>query len=316
MSKLFIFGDSFVNRTMVQFSDGSVQDVFKEQTWQVQLGRKLNCDEIINYGMIGSGIDFSLWRLLSLFQKDSEYTIDPENDFIIFALSNAERKWMIQEAPEASNILNLQFPNFVQGLIKNKIGHKDPYTKKYFNRFKAQKQIDVALQWLQHINRPELIYIDFIAYISLLKELKRTKKLNLYIIPAIQDQHSNSGMFDDLQLNDDFVHGGTLQYVSLAEFVGGQKTRDAIMLPETERSKIIDFSSCRTWNSVDGRINHLSFCNHDILAEKLYQSIVHKVPLDLLSGFKQEFITEENKVEHSVLYNKPETMVDVIMATV
>ena len=31
---------------------------------------------------------------------------------------------------------------------------------------------------------------------------------------------------------------------------------------------------------------------------------------------KEEFITEENKVEHSVLYNKPETMVDVIMATV
>ena len=90
MSKLFVFGDSFVNRTMVQFSDGSIQDVFGEQTWVVQLARKLNCDEINNYGMIGSGIDFSLWRLLSLFQEDSEETIDPENDFIIFALSNAK----------------------------------------------------------------------------------------------------------------------------------------------------------------------------------------------------------------------------------
>jgi len=56
-------------------------------------------------------------------------------------------------------------------------------------------------------------------------------------------------------------------------------------------------TSMKTWlkwmgenKGKDSREGHISNCNHPILSEKLFQSIKHKKPLDLRTGFKKGFL--------------------------
>jgi hypothetical protein len=48
------------------------------------------------------------------------------------------------------------------------------------------------------------------------------------------------------------------------------------------------------WKRFDMRSGHMSPCNHDILAEKIYNSFTNKVPLILCDDFEKHFINLEN----------------------
>lgn len=50
----------------------------------------------------------------------------------------------------------------------------------------------------------------------------------------------------------------------------------------------------KKWKCIDKKINHISEDNHNILAEKVYQTFTNKKPLDLTSGFKEKIITKDN----------------------
>lgn len=54
----------------------------------------------------------------------------------------------------------------------------------------------------------------------------------------------------------------------------------------------------KKWGNLDRRTGHMSNANHKILAEKVFQTLTTKTPLDLNNGFKKEFINLSNYKEY------------------
>lgn len=68
-------------------------------------------------------------------------------------------------------------------------------------------------------------------------------------------------------------------------------------LYEISEKEFVSKSAMDTWYSrsvPDQRLNHLLKDNHEILAEKLYQSFTNNEPLNLITGFKTKRITGSN----------------------
>lgn len=73
------------------------------------------------------------------------------------------------------------------------------------------------------------------------------------------------------------ISQGTLFAIQNEEYVGGlEKTL--------------------TWRGVDPRYNHLCLINHDVLAHKVFDTLVNGQPLDLKEGFHREIIDIERAV--------------------
>ena len=63
---------------------------------------------------------------------------------------------------------------------------------------------------------------------------------------------------------------------------------------EFETPKIGETIFKKKWGSLDRRVGHMTNINHEILAEKVYQTFITKAPLDLYNGFEKEFINLSN----------------------
>jgi hypothetical protein len=57
----------------------------------------------------------------------------------------------------------------------------------------------------------------------------------------------------------------------------------------------------KKWGSLDRRVGHMANTNHEILADKVYQTFTNKIPLDLHNGFKKEFINLSNYQDYYTL---------------
>ena len=67
-----------------------------------------------------------------------------------------------------------------------------------------------------------------------------------------------------------------------------------IGLDEYESEEVYEEIFVSKWNRFDMKSGHMSPDNHDILAEKIYNTFTTKVPLDLENGFKTKFINLSN----------------------
>ena len=59
----------------------------------------------------------------------------------------------------------------------------------------------------------------------------------------------------------------------------------------------------KNWGSLDRRAGHMSNENHEILAEKVYQTFTNNIPLDLYYGFEKEFINLKNYQDYETIDN-------------
>jgi hypothetical protein len=142
--------------------------------------------------------------------------------------------------------------------FKNKIG---PYRH------------SAASLYLQYIQRPELdsLHIENrIAWLSYTAEFRGWKK------PLVINAIANQGDPLRFEYNLNFSKGD-LTTVSFAEVRPGATYEEYI--------KIIE--------RVDPRYNHLCLSNHAILADKIYNTLVNDIELDLTTGFKENILSTD-----------------------
>ena len=161
-----------------------------------------------------------------------------------------------------------------------------------FDRLKFDRQVEAARLYALHIAKPEIEMAFGKSIFAYFKDYQNQgyKLINVpaYIDPPLADTANRKWIpeLDEIKHNIDFEVKGCLDDVNINEFKGKDK------LDQIKNAYCIHTGS-------DGRVGHLSVCNHDVLVEKLYDSLVHKKDLDFTQGFKTNFITEENWHEHN-----------------
>ena len=70
------------------------------------------------------------------------------------------------------------------------------------------------------------------------------------------------------------------------------------------RNYNFDANTNPDWYGVDPRIGHMSIDNHKIFANKLYDSIINHVHLDLDNGFKEDFIDRKAATDTQDMWDK------------
>lgn len=129
-----------------------------------------------------------------------------------------------------------------------------------------------AKLYVQYIQRPELdsLHVENrIAWLSYTAEFRNWRKP--LVIRAIADP---APLRFEYNLN---FSKGDLTTVSFSEVSPGISVDDY--------SKVID--------RIDPRYNHMCLTNHEILADKVYNTLVNNVELDLTSGFKESILSTD-----------------------
>ena len=224
--------------------------------WYKVLAEKLGVDQIINNSIIGAAQDFA-W--FSLQNWRDHITSD---DYLVVILTHPGRFWFIEDDPST-------------GKYDNVIGNE--------SQFKPNVATAIKM-YVEYIQRPSLdtVWLEnrlgWLAYNAYLCGWRKP-----LIVPAFTQDIRQAIDYPNIQ----FAVGSLTDHVSNPEIA---------IPPESFRSKkelndyikkINDVN-----NMVDVRHNHMCLSNHEILAEKLYQSLTTGIKLDLTVGFKTEIFNK------------------------
>lgn len=144
------------------------------------------------------------------------------------------------------------------------------------NNKEEQNAIDLYITYLENTSIYEVYFLNFLCNVEYL-----TKKLNLNTIilnPYIDLEefiNLKKGFFPSIH-----VAKGLMVYVTCDEYQAGLLRK----LGNTRGVEILDN---------DLRLNHMSRSNHLILADKIYNYVKNKTPIDVTTGFKENIYTEE-----------------------
>jgi hypothetical protein len=176
------------------------------------------------------------------------------DDYLIVTLTHPSRFWYIQDDP------TLGKANHINELA---------------DHHKVSRETGVAAEMYQkYIQRPELdtVFLEnrlgWLAYNS----LKRQWRKPLVIFAF--DQHCDTSKYDELI----FSKGNLTDHVSTVEVPGGH-TNNAFN---------------NLLKGYDMRYNHLSLVNHDIMLDKVYNTLTNGDTLDLTNGFVKDLLTESS----------------------
>lgn len=175
-------------------------------------------------------------------------------DYVVITLSAAGRQWLIERVPQVGNWANMR--NVDTG---------------YFGLTELETQaID---QYYHHLYNPAIDNFRWDAYAAWCTVM------------------SNQLLKDGIRLItlEGFGHSTAIRPQSCVPVTGS--------LYEISEKEFVSKSAMDAWydrNVPDQRLNHLLRDNHEILAEKLYQSFAHNEPLNLVTGFKTKRITGAN----------------------
>ena len=174
-----------------------------------------------------------------------------ENDIIIAQTTEPHRYWFLSDHPWYSNI---------QGMLD-----KD----KTFNGVISKKEATAIELYYKHIQNDEKDKLRLDSYYALLNEFNKLlaeKNVQLYTLPGFNMPY----YFPILG----YKVKGTLNQVSVAEFTSEEEGEDWFIKKQEP----------------DRRLNHMTKENHEIFADKLYETIKYKKDLDFTKGFKQKFL--------------------------
>lgn len=257
-NRIVYFGDSFVDDNFNH--DSLLPDITPSDLWTAQLADRLNLP-YFNYAEAGVGMDYILTRLQwELVNK--KVTAD---DLIIIGLTSWDRKWIVRDYPQASHLLNLEYNSFWRYILNQNPPEKRP---------QIEKQLSIAKDYYTHSWNQPLSFTEHSAFNSHLIWLRNKHNLSLITIPTFQPiiltgeeylPDPNEGYYNVT---------GYLNNSSLKEFGGDEAWK--------VRDRYID----DVWGrGMDIRPNHLSKVNHNILVDKLYDTITNNVPLNLEEDF-------------------------------
>ena len=257
-SRVGYFGDSFVDD---KFNwDTICASMNPENLWTNVLAKRLNIP-YLNHAHAGTGLDHILTRL----QFELLNNNIGSDDLIILGLTSWDRKWLVRDQPEVSHIINLQYDHFWQHFL----GATPPK-----ERPKLKKQMEIAWEYYVHSWNNTLSYIEHSAFHSHLIWLRDNFNLSLIVIPTFEPLIVHGKEYCPDPNKGHYEVTGFLNNASLNEFAGDYEKRR-------------DHYVWNVWgkNGIDRRANHLSLENHDILADKIYNTLMHNDPLDLEENF-------------------------------
>jgi hypothetical protein len=224
--------------------------------WYRVLAERLGVDQIINNSIIGAAQDFSWYSL----QNWRNYITS--DDYLVVVLTHPGRFWFIENDPSTAKYDNVhgyesQFPPNVATAIK---------------------------MYIEYIQRPTLDTVwleNRLAWLAYNTHLCKWRK-PLIILGFTQDI-SQAVDYPDIQ----FSNGSLTDHVANPE----------IKIPPNFFNSDKDFENYikildEVNNGVDVRHNHMCISNHAILADKVYESLVNNVTLDLTSGFEYEIFNK------------------------
>ena len=243
------------------FSAVSMGQTSDDPVWYKLLGEKLGVEKIINNSIIGAAQDFA-WH--SLQDWRDEITSD---DYIVVILTHPARFWFKEDDPSTTkydNIIgyeHLHDPNVITAI-------------KYYVGYLQRPSLDTV--WLEN----RLAWLAYNAHLC-----KWRKPL---VITAFPQNIGIAGSYPDIR----FSNGSLTDNVSNPEI----KIPPAVFNSDTDFTEYVKVLDSVT-NGIDVRFNHLCLSNHTILAERVYQSLVNNIELDLTSGFLTEIFNNVSQAD-------------------
>ena len=282
-NSIILHGDSFMSVHAIERKFHGVQKLqFKlDQTWQNLLADKLGYKLDRGTARDGVGNDFIVSNLLELIVYGDYH----KDDIHIVGTSSWDRRWLVTDHPGTSHLVNLGLKSFREGIL-NEI---DPEQKPI-----VAKQMEIAYDWKVHNNNNQLMYIEQCGLYAMINHLRQHHNIKILVIQAFepplidwileeQDPNDKNTLAKLIKAIPNPNAGslwdvdGYLNSVSFGEFEGNTKEERQAMREKYFR---------RVWGTgADPRPCHLSVENHNILADKLYDTITNNTRLDLNNGF-------------------------------
>lgn len=189
-------------------------------------------------------------------------------DIVVLCVTDLSRKWVMKDNDNASSIIML-----------SRLYEHDKITKKdyeFYSRYFAEiLNIDIEL-------------VHCYNFINSLVLFTLKKKIKLVIIPCFLNEIDGFKDNPKLAFPKHVIvpeNNQCLWYVSVMEFKGKEKKLPLKVL--------------------DTRANHLSQENHPILADKIYNSLIKDVPLDLsATDFVNDLFTSKDLRMKNPTWNK------------
>lgn len=143
------------------------------------------------------------------------------------------------------------------------------YTAEFIKRA-SKGQYRAIMEFTKHLDNPILPSLDFCKFLWSIHFLTDQHQWNLLVLPGFEQQ--------GFPISHNYQVKGTLVDICFKEF-DSEETADWFYQT---------FSA-----SVDVRPGHLSRSNHEILSEKLFNTLTANCELDLTSGFHKGIISPE-----------------------
>jgi hypothetical protein len=234
MKKLIIFGDSFANYDW--------KPELIEKTWGASLGNLLKLP-VINYGVSGSALAFSLNKFVEYYQSDS-YSSE---DIIVFVLTSPDRLWVksMEDRLCFGNIAHaVDNPHLKNDLWFKKNGDSALWTVLNIYDTKINYELIKILSFLQIWSATNLhnrlVVLRAFPNEDLSKEAVAIEKLTKLITPT-------NNFFP-------IIHGPALGHLVAHEF-----------------------KEFKGWgDGPDIRVNHMSPVNREILSQMLHDVILYR----------------------------------------
>jgi hypothetical protein len=274
--------DSFGTFYQKEDDDYAVPNEETKNSWQYLLFKKfdieLNKTTLEPLSQNGSCIEYIQWALDVLIESQWETF---KNATFIVGVPDPNRIWFC-EYPSVSHIANLANEGFRKSFLNfaNSMGS---------DTYKLERQMHSAFEFAANGCYPrELAFQKAKSFIAYIHYIRKKYNLNIIALPISESEESIG-----IQYNSFKTHG-TLQDIQFKEIAAkNDKAR--------EKNQHYLLSPMSPWLGTDGRVNHLIKENHEILAEKIYNSMTNNVDLDLSTGFVQNVITKENCIEYKKL---------------
>jgi|TARA_B100001093_G_scaffold164828_1_gene157297 hypothetical protein len=178
-------------------------------------------------------------------------------DFAVFQLTQSSRRWFVKDRPDWGNI------HMREGYNLHDI--KPIVTA-----------IDMYKEHLQDDLNDQALYQSFIGFCNYIASIKR---LRYVVIPGFPEAH-----IEGIPVMPHVEVSGNLTKISTEEFGSDQD----------EHTNLWKQIMIEKWQGCDQRLNHLSPENHELVAYRVYETLMTGKRLDLISDFKKDCVNLDN----------------------
>jgi len=315
MRKLYVFGDSFTaTHTHIWgtgqgltydlvLNDPSLRDWDRDnpQDYKELLAVHMDAEIISDSpytAVMGASEE---WTQLLFVESADQITSD---DIVIIVPTDPLREYLVPWFPTAGNTINMANPGFVNQLLGRVPPEHHPLVR---------DQVKAALHYFNTIatddSKIKSLVLSYYARMAYYQHMLDHIGCKYLIVPGQADlDYKQRWPRWDAQFNREEaldwdigpcgmdIHNRDLKVLGSLKRVSNNE-----LLHTKDFDNIMNDDDC--WKGIDKRRNHLSRENHKILANKLIDSLVNNVDLDLTTGFDQAFITKDN-------CNSPDFIID------